>query len=380
MMAHMKNKKVVFSENRTKAVSILSPLFAAVVMLFGVSDTASAGVRLPSTVSNHMVVQRDKPFVLSGFATPGAMIDVSFGEEKKSVETDGQGAWQIRFPAFPASSAPRKLQIVGDETTLTYTNIVVGDVYVVTGSTFGPQVRKSSFKPDALKDSFRQSGLVRTLNIGGQRESFENPDGLYEKGFVKYGAWRPIEGIVSHTPLFVIGLGRALDAKSTVPVGLIFADARTERLEAILPATRYRAEGLIELADAAEAMIPGTECGDAAISNHLKAVKKWFDESAKALDEGRVPAGKCPTFTELKETDFGSAWNGILSPLKAISVKGVIVSEAKTRDSDELRGQKENALSKFYRSVWGEGIDVVFIPVSNEQIQRGEALADQILR
>ena len=151
-------------------------------------------------------------------------------------------------------------------------------------------------------------------------------------------------------------------------------------MEAILPATRYRAEGLIELADAAEAMIPGTECGDAAISNHLKAVKKWFDESAKALDEGRVPDGKCPTFTELKETDFGSAWNGILSPLKAISVKGVIVSEAKTRDSDELRGQKENALSKFYRSVWGEGIDVVFIPVSNEQIQRGEALADQILR
>lgn len=363
----MKCKKIDSPENRARLFSVFLSVAVTGALLCGAPETASASVRLPSTVSNNMVLQRDRPFVLSGRATPGASLSVTLGEEKNDVVADGQGAWQTRFPAMPASVFPRKLQIVGDGSELTFTNIVVGDVYLVTGTSFGPQVRKSKIDPALLKTAFQELEHIRLLTVGGQRESFENPESLYESGYIKYGAWRPVETIISHTPLFLIGLEYGF-ANFQVPKGFVFADAGTERLEAIIPATRYREEGLVELADEAEAFIPGTACGDAAISKHIADVKKWFDESAKALDSGRIPAEKCPVFKELKNTEYGSVWNGILSPLRSISVKGVIVSEAANRDPDGLRMRKEKALANCYRKIWGDSIEVLFHPASDSQI------------
>ncbi|MGN0844025.1 MAG: hypothetical protein ACI4QT_02240 [Kiritimatiellia bacterium] len=393
----MKCKKSDSPENCARQFSGFLSVAVIGAFLCGIPETASASVRLPSTVSNNMVIQRDQPFVLSGRATPGASLSVSFGEEKNAVVADGKGAWQTQFPPMPAEVIPRDLQIVGDDSELTFTNIVVGDVYLVTGTSFGPQVRKSKIDPALLKAAFQGLGHIRLLTVGGQRESFENPETLYESGYIKYGAWRPVDTIISHTPLFLIGLEYGF-ANSQVPKGLVFADAGTERLEAIIPATRYREEGLIELADEAEAFIPGTACGDAAISKHVAAVQKWFDASAEALDAGRIPAEKCPVFKELKNTEYGSVWNGILSPLRSISITGVIVSEATTRDPDELCMRKEKALAKCYRMIWGDSIDVLFHPASDKQIDasrpsglaiggksdarilRGESCAEKIIR
>ncbi|MGN1359498.1 MAG: hypothetical protein ACI4X9_03465, partial [Kiritimatiellia bacterium] len=342
---------------------------------------------LPPTVSKSMVIQRDRPYVLAGRATPGASVSVVFGEFRGNSTADEQGGWQVTIPPIPTSETPGKLEVTGDGTHLVFPEVLIGDVYLVTGYAFGPQTRKGTVKPDELAASLKECGPVRTLTVSTRRASFERPQGLYERGFVKYGGWKPLAGIISHTPYFLIGLGRALGTQRNVPIGLIFADAGAERLEAIIPATAYRTVGLTDLADQAERSIPGTSLGDAAIVAHLAAVRKWAEESAQALDSGRVPTSKCPEFKELKHTDFGTAWNGTIAPLKNLAVKGVIVSvsSAESRTPQNTRKLKEQAFIATARAVWGDAVEVRFIPPQLEpdgagQINRGERAADTIKR
>lgn len=359
----------------------------AVLLVCGMAGSALAELSLPPTVSKGMVIQRDRPYVLAGRASPGASISVVLGEFAGNATADERGGWQVTIPPIPTSATPRKLEVTGDGTHLVFPEVLIGDVYLVTGCSFGPQARKGSVKQDKLATFLKECGTVRTLTVSTRRASFEHPQGLYERGFVKYGGWKPLPGIISHTPYFLIGLGRALGAQKNLPIGLIFADAGAERLEAIIPATAYRSAGLTDLADQAEKYIPGTVLGDTAIAAHLAAVRKWAEESAHALDSGRVPTSKCPEFKELKHTDFGTVWNGTIAPLKTFPVKGVIVSisatESKTPES--LRKLKEQAVVATARMTWGDAVEVRFVPPQiepddAEQIKRGERAVDAIGR
>lgn len=51
----------------------------------GANETAAVRLRLPHVFSDHMVLQRDKPVRIWGFAKPGQVVTVGFAGQKGSV-------------------------------------------------------------------------------------------------------------------------------------------------------------------------------------------------------------------------------------------------------------------------------------------------------
>src|SRR3546814_6216790 len=70
---------------------------ALILLLLAASSaaiTARAEIRLPKLVGDHMVLQRDLPIHVWGWADPGEAITISFNGESYQVTADESGDWE----------------------------------------------------------------------------------------------------------------------------------------------------------------------------------------------------------------------------------------------------------------------------------------------
>ena len=85
---------------------------------------------------DHMVVQRDKKLTIWGWAPAsenGRYVLVNF-KDSLCLAVVQDGFWYAEYPdGFPASSDPGVLSFIGEGKSVTYTDVLVGDVYLVMG-------------------------------------------------------------------------------------------------------------------------------------------------------------------------------------------------------------------------------------------------------
>ena len=80
-----------------------------------------------------MVLQRDKPLNIWGWAAPGEEVTVSFGGQQAPAKAAADRSWQVTLQPVPARSIPQTMSVKGRSTTLTLENILVGDVWILGG-------------------------------------------------------------------------------------------------------------------------------------------------------------------------------------------------------------------------------------------------------
>jgi len=100
-------------------------------LLTALSATAHAQLRLPKLISDGMVLQREAPLTIWGWAKPGEKITVRFRNKAYKTGTDSRGKWQLRLPPLPAGG-PFTMEIIGDSR-LTIRDILLGDVWFCSG-------------------------------------------------------------------------------------------------------------------------------------------------------------------------------------------------------------------------------------------------------
>ena len=118
----------------TKGVLTMKKFFALCALLgawIGM-PTASATVKMPFIFSNHMVIQRDKPIKVWGWADKNEKIKVTFNDKEYEVQADRKGDWSLQMEALPAGG-PYELNVTGEDNTLTFTDILMGDVWLCSG-------------------------------------------------------------------------------------------------------------------------------------------------------------------------------------------------------------------------------------------------------
>ena len=91
------------------------------------------GLSLPAIYSDHMVIQRDKPFYLHGKANAGRKITATLGKEKLRATVAADGSWHMSFKPLQASHKPLTLTVTDGDSTLTLTDILVGEVWLASG-------------------------------------------------------------------------------------------------------------------------------------------------------------------------------------------------------------------------------------------------------
>ena len=91
------------------------------------------GLWVSNVFQSNMVLQRDKPINLWGWATPGEKITVTFAGNTVTATADKDRKWKVTLPAVKANKEPQSVTIKGKDKTLTLDNVLVGDVWLLSG-------------------------------------------------------------------------------------------------------------------------------------------------------------------------------------------------------------------------------------------------------
>jgi sialate O-acetylesterase len=109
--------------------NILFSIFTVVILLSVLESTGQ--VRLPKLVSDGMVLQREIPVKIWGWASAGEKVRLSFNNKSFDAVTSVDGKWLITLPAQPAGG-PYEMKIsASNEVKLE--NILFGDVWLCSG-------------------------------------------------------------------------------------------------------------------------------------------------------------------------------------------------------------------------------------------------------
>ncbi|MFI5188039.1 MAG: sialate O-acetylesterase [Chitinophagales bacterium] len=90
-----------------------------------------ANVTLPKLFGDNMVLQRNKPIPVWGWADANEKITVQFDHQTKSIEADKYGNWKINLDKELAGG-PYQLVVKG-KNMITFKNVLVGEVWICSG-------------------------------------------------------------------------------------------------------------------------------------------------------------------------------------------------------------------------------------------------------
>jgi sialate O-acetylesterase len=122
-----------FMKARTRPFAVLGAFGAALALsLVLVPPRAEAEtLRLARLFADHMVLQRDQPVRVWGWAEPGTAVAVGVGETTVGTAAGPDGRWETLLPPFHAGG-PWTLTVKAD-VILTVNDVLFGDVWVASG-------------------------------------------------------------------------------------------------------------------------------------------------------------------------------------------------------------------------------------------------------
>lgn len=109
---------------------VVAVLVAASLGCFAVSRV-QGDVSLPAVFADEMVLQRGVRAPVWGKGEPGEVVTVRIQDQKHKVTADKWGRWEVRLDRMRAGG-PHEL-IVSGENTLTFENVLVGEVWIAAG-------------------------------------------------------------------------------------------------------------------------------------------------------------------------------------------------------------------------------------------------------
>jgi sialate O-acetylesterase len=104
-------------------------LLNGLLLFFSIGATAQ--VKLPALVCDSMVLQRNTPLTIWGWASSGEKINVQFHGFRRRAVTSPIGRWLVSFPAMPAGGP--YTMVVRGRNIITLTDILIGDVWFCSG-------------------------------------------------------------------------------------------------------------------------------------------------------------------------------------------------------------------------------------------------------
>lgn len=90
---------------------------------------ARADVRLPTVIDSHMVLQRDLPLPIWGWADPGEAISVRLDNNPTvATRADERGNWKVTLPPVKADGKPHRLVVSGNNK-IDLEDLLIGEVW-----------------------------------------------------------------------------------------------------------------------------------------------------------------------------------------------------------------------------------------------------------
>lgn len=184
---------------------------------------ARADVKLPPVLGSGMVLQRDLPVPVWGWADAGESVSVSFVGQTKATRAADDGKWMVKLDPLEAMSEAASLTITG-KNKISLDDVLVGEVWICSGqSNMEWQLGRSMKAREEVAAA--DHPLIRLFDVPGHTVS-PLPR---EKGAGRWQVCTPNSaGGFSAVGYF---FGRRLQKELNVPIGLVGSNWGGTRIE-----------------------------------------------------------------------------------------------------------------------------------------------------
>jgi sialate O-acetylesterase len=326
----------------------LSP--AALLLL--AAFTAEAEVRLPNALSDHAVLQRDRPVHIWGWATPGSRLIVHFLSQNVPTTADKLGHFSAYLQPISAGG-PYILTVSGDGADKQITDLLIGDLWLASGQS-NMEFPLAGFPGAPLKDGEKEIAAasnprLRLLLV--QKKAADLP--LSDIA----GRWTLCTPETAKTfSAVAYFFGRELSKREDVPIGLIDSTWGGTPADSWTSMETLGSDPALLPAFASRAQFASTELD----LDSIKAAERSEDETARAA--GR-PAPKHPWHPDEASWAPAGLYNGMIAPLTPLTIRGFIWYQGETNSAHDRAphyGRLFSSMIADWRSHFAQG-DLPFL-------------------
>jgi len=275
-----------------------------VTFLFLVALMAHAGVTLPKVFTSNMVLQREKPLKIWGWADKGEKVTVQLNTQKVTAKADKDGAWIVTLQPMQAGG-PFEIKITG-KNNIVLSNVLIGDVYICSGqSNMEFQLKSTN---NAAKEIAAGSYPNIRLFTVKKAMSFAEKKDVDADPWVECGP--ATSGDFSAVAYF---FARKLIKDINIPIGLIHSSWGGTNIEAwtswdIMSKTAdYKNVDLSKMEAERSETAKRQQQFDEAIKNDKGDIEKWYDPSANITGWKNISLPQAWEQTEIGNAD-GIVW------------------------------------------------------------------------
>lgn len=332
---------------------------AALLCAFSLPAMASAQVRLPAFFQDHMVVQRDAPVHVWGYASPGEAVSVTFRGADAHAVADDIGRWSIYLPPGGAGG-PFEMDVQGSNR-IAVTDILVGDVWIASGQSNMefPMAEGMNRGVNNEKEEIAAANYPRIRLLDIQPRSADSPQ---EDEAIRHSWSVCTPASVASFSAVGYFFARDLQQHQHVPLGIIDDTWGGTPAEAWTSLDALAANASLMPVFARRARLMD---GLSTLELEHKRQENAFESAKAAGKEAPAP----PWIPDPASWKPAGLYNAMIAPLTPFAIKGVIWYQGESNsdpDAASLYGPLFQTMIEDWRNKWGEGnFPFLFVQIAN---------------
>ncbi len=266
-------------------------------------ESTNANIRLPNIFTDNMVVQRDKPIKVWGWAAKGESVTVEFNGAKQKTKAATDGSWMLSLPSM-VFGGPFEMKITG-KNSIVFKNILIGDVWVCSGQS---NMEWSIKNTNDVKKEMEEANYSSIRLFTVEKEIAYKPLTNVE------GKWMECNSTnIADFSAVAYFFGRKLTKDLSVPIGLINTSWGGTNIETWMSwdimgkKDQYKNADFEKMEKEREGMKEKQQLFIESMKNDKGITEKWFDPANTSGGWKKIKLPQLWENTEIGNAD-GIVW------------------------------------------------------------------------
>lgn len=330
------------------------PFLAILIVSLSAGWVSAESLRMPQIFGDHMVLQRDLPVVVWGWAAPRREVTVSFAGQVLTTRADNAGQWRVQLKPLSASKVGDEMLVRAGNEVADFNDVLVGEVWLCSGQSNMQWTLKNTDKAEEVIAA-SDFPLIRHIQANRVTSPIPLDDVKLE---------HPWERCTPKTASYFTAVGyymaRRLQEALDVPIGLVNSSWGGSNIESFTALEGFKAvPELSYIVQRVESSLPDHPSYEKQVRDILGQTKNWIKEAEAALSQNqRVPnAPALPQAVQAltRSQDPTVKYNAMIRGLAPYRIRGVIWYQGETNHKEGmLYVKKTEAKLASWRAIWGQ--------------------------
>lgn len=306
------------------------------------SVQATETLKVHGIFRSNMVLQRDKPITVWGWAPAGTTVTATLGRDSAKSKADGDaGRWEVVFQPQAANADGLKLVVTAGDSAVTMDNILIGDIWVMNGQSNMAYGLRAVYRA-GFESSMAHLPQMRHIRILSGAES-EHIEADLKDEFINAKNdsdknWKVVTPDVA-LEMGAIGyvFGSRLQRSLQIPIGIIDNSRGGASMESLVPRHKFADDTMaaeyLAWVDKRNSEFSVDDFLKVQMDNFEAATAKYREQTAEDKKKGitrnrrrpKKPNGSIRTWSVpgRSPSDAASCYNGMFGVFKGLNIKGV---------------------------------------------------------